>query len=819
MTILLKKYEKNALIYEEKKLSFGSLLGNIEFFSTLVPEEGGDKVVIFSENRLEWIYTIYASWKMDKIVVPIDFLSVSDEVSYIINDCKAEIIFCSNQTKEVLDSALENVNHDVEIIVFDTVKVPDKNNEIAFPEMVKDDTAFIIYTSGTTGHPKGVMLSFDNIYANIEGVCDSVPFYTNDSGVLALLPFHHILPIMGTVVAPLSVGATVVLSKSVSSEDIMNALGKNRVTMIVAVPRFYSMIRKGIMTKIEENAVAKLLFLVASKIESMFLSKKLFKKVHQKLGGNIEHLICGGAVLDPEIERDFKTLGLTLYNGYGMTEAAPMISFPRIDNVKMGAAGKPLIEKSVKIVDGEILVKGRNVMQGYYNKREETENTIVDGWLHTGDLGYLDEEENLFITGRKKELIVLPNGKNIDPIEIETKLENSTELIAEVGVFMKDDILQTLIYPNFLRIKEIGMANMDEYFRWEIIDRYNKSATPYKKIMKFTLVRNELPKTRLGKLKRFELENFIENIEKSRENIEEPEFEEYVIIKNYISVQMGKNAGPEDHLEIDLGLDSLDKVTLQVFLKNSFGIEVTESDLTENATVELLSNFVSEKKTKVEKEDIDWKKILKEDAELELPQSSLYHIFLKYFFKFFLKFFLRIKMDGIEKLPASPFILAANHQSVIDGLLVDVFLKNKTFKNTYFFAKEKHLKQWWRRYLARKNNMITMDVNRDLQGSIRKMASVLKQGGNIIIFPEGTRSRDGKLNRFKKTFAILSVELNVPVVPVAIKGALKALPKDSAFLRAGTEVCVKFLPAVSPEGYSSDKLASHVVERIEKNIE
>jgi long-chain acyl-CoA synthetase len=353
--------------------------------------------------------------------------------------------------------------------------------------------------------------------------------------------------------------------------------------------------------------------------------------------------------------------------------------------------------------------------------------------------------------------------------------------------------------------------------KWEVIDKYNQSVTPYKKVMKFSLMKEALPRTRLLKLKRF-LFPQLEMISKEKaEAITEPEFQEYKLIRDFLKELKDITIHPSDHLEIDLGLDSLDKVNLGVFLESNFGLKFTENELVSFPNLVRLAENVRDKKTKLSVEAIDWGKIFNEHLDLKLPKSWFTHNFMKNGAKIFLKLYFRLKGEGIENLPDSPFILAPNHQSFFDGLFVAVFLKNKLMKKTYFYAKEKHVQNKILKFIAAKNNVIVMDLS-DLKTSLQKMAEVLKRGKNIIIFPEGTRTQTGKIGDFKKTFAILSRELNVPIVPVAINGAYDALPRGAHFPRPWKKIKVKFLKPVSPENLTYDSLKEIVQSKVSEQL-
>ncbi|MDP2362850.1 MAG: AMP-binding protein, partial [Ignavibacteria bacterium] len=519
--MFLKDYNKTAMILKDQKIDFIQLINKVNSFSTFLPTQNLSKVAIFSENRFEWVYAFYSVWMKKAVAVPIDFMSSADDVSFILNDCKPEVIFYSNGTKEVCEKTLDQLNYKIERINLDEIKIEESNIHATFPDLNPNETAVIIYTSGTTGSPKGVMLSYDNLLVNIEAVTTDVNIYTKEDRVMILLPLHHIFPLVGTLLAPLSVGGTIVFSPSMASEDIMATL-QHEITIIIGVPRLYNLIRKGIRDKINKSGVAKLLFKLAEKKNSLSFSRKIFGSVQRKFGGKVKYMVCGGAALDKEVAKDYLTLGFEILEGFGMTECAPMITFTRPGKVLPGSAGQPLKTNEIKVVDGEIVNRGRNVMQGYYNRPEETAAIVKDGWLYTGDLGYLDDDNRIFITGRKKEIIVLSNGKNINPEEIENKILKMSEVITEIGVFEKSDMLHAVIYPDYQKAKQLGIENVEKMLKWQVIDKYNQTVTPYKKVMKFSLIKEPLPRTRLLKLKRFLLPQ-LEMISKEKlEIITEP---------------------------------------------------------------------------------------------------------------------------------------------------------------------------------------------------------------------------------------------------------------------------------------------------------
>jgi long-chain acyl-CoA synthetase len=811
------KNEKVAILTDTEKVSYGELKKNILNFSKLFDDISESRIAIFSENRLEWIYAFYSIWNNRNIPVPIDYMSGIDDVSFILNDCQPEVIFCSADRKEALKQSLKEISYEPRVIVFEEIDAaPLEGGDDAISFSADDqDTAVIIYTSGTTGSPKGVMLTFENLKSNIIGVSEHVKFYTPDQVVMMLLPLHHIFPLLGSMVATLYVGATVAMAPSLNADDIIRTLQKHKVTMLIGVPRLYSIIHKGIIDKINQSGIAKKLFKIAAILQWQGFSKKIFNTVHQKFGGNVKYLISGGAPLDPEVAVGFRTLGFEICEGYGMTESAPMITFTRPGKFFKGSAGQALPGTKIEIRDGEIVASGKNIMKGYYKRQSETDDILRDGWLYTGDLGHLDSKGRIFITGRKKEIIVLSNGKNINPAEIELKVEKLSPLVKEAAVFMMNDKLNLVIVPDEAGLKKEKVEDAQRYFRDHVLKPYNERATSSKRLLKLHISAEELPKTRLSKIQRFKLVDFVETIAPKEEVVhEKADSKELETIIEFISQQIGQQVYPEDRLIDDLALDSLAKITLIVYLENTFGVEIPEQELVKFERVRDLSNHILAHKTKHKHELINWTNILKEKVNFSLPKAGMSFNFSNFSYKAFIRSILRLHREGINNIPDGPCIIAANHQSFLDGFLIASSLKRKTMRHTYFYAKESHWKSAIKRFLARKNNVILMDVNRDLKTSLQKMAAVLRKGKNLIIFPEGTRSEDGSIGQFKQTFAILARELNVPIVPVAISGAHVAMPRGSIFPRLFKRVSIKFMKPVYPEKLSYDVL----LEKVQKIV-
>ena len=810
--------EKKSIISQQGDFSYRELLQHIQQYALLFETKSYTKVAIYSENRVEWFFSFYAALQNNCIAVPFDFMASPEDVAYMLDDCQPELIFISEGMKESFAKVESKSKHHPETIVFENHPPIHDQPETSWigPED-NETTAVIIYTSGTTGSPKGVMLSYTNLLANMKAVIDAKIFHT-ESQVLILLPLHHIFPLLGSMMVTFYSGGTTVVSPSMQSSDLMKTLADNSVTVFIGVPRLYELIYRGLMTKINKSLLAKTFLKLVYATRSRRLGKTLFKKVHKGLGGHLKFMVAGGAALNKEVGTFFYAIGFDILEGFGMTEAAPMITFPRPGKVKIGSTGQALPMMTVEIRDGEIVAKGPNVMKGYYNRPEETAEVLKDGWLYTGDLGRFDDEGFLYITGRKKEIIVLPNGKNINPVEIEHKLEFYSKGIKEVGVFIHKEMLHAAIVPDYKFLTDNAISDTNRYFREEVISPFNAELSSYKRIMQFTLLKTDLPRTRLSKLQRFKLEEMIVDSENKKSKSEHPDSAEYLAVKSFIESQVDMDISPDDHLVFDIAMDSLGKMSLIDFIEQTFGIKIEEEQLLKFPSIANIAEYIGANKLFHKEQSASWSGNLKDEQQVDLPKSSFLLKTIVSAVRGFFSLFFKFEVKGIENIPVGPCFLAPNHQTKLDAFLVLSCLDRPTLQNTFSYAKKEHVRSKIRQFLARRTNIIVMDLSRDLKESIHKMAEVVKLGKKILIFPEGTRTTSGNLGDFKKTYAILSSELNIPIVPVAISGAYEAMSSGKKKIKSGSKIVVTFLPQIEPTGWTPEQLNSEVRNQILANI-
>lgn len=818
---MLAERNKVALTYKNQEYTYKQLLQVSQMYADAFSKDcQPSKVVIYAENSPEWCFALYGAMRCNAVVVPIDVQSTKKEIEYIINDCTPDIVFISDNKVELFETIdCKGAK------IFTPSQISTHNYESVaiteIPVRTPDETMFIIYTSGTTGNPKGVMLSYKNVLFNIDAVSVSVPIFKEESNVMILLPLHHVFPLIGSLVAPLYVGSTVHIAEGMNAEAILTTLTQGKVSLIIGVPRLYDMLVKGVMNKINASPITRMLYKVVKAIGNDNLSKIVFKSVHTKFGGHIEYLVSGGAALSIETATILKTLGFYVLEGYGMTEAAPMITFTRPGRRKIGYTGDPLPNIEVKIADnGEICLKGDNVMQGYYQRKDETDQILIDGWLHTGDIGVLNKH-GLKITGRIKEIIVTSNGKNINPELLEQDFIKNSQFVEEIGIFLHKDVLHAAIRPNMTNIRLQSVENMDSLIKDEVT-KFNTQNPPYKRIKQYHIISDEFPKTRLGKLQRYKLPSLVES---PRSNADDEDLENksevYKLLKAFIEDETGGKATENDHFEIDLSMDSLSKVSLLAFIENSFDICLNEENIDELNTLGKLSTYIEEQDCELKESKITWKEILSTKIDIKLPKPGIIHWFVNSLSKVLFSVMYRFRYKGSKNIPDEPCIIVANHRSALDGLLLTYKLPHRVNKNTFFFAKEKHWRSKFTQFIAKKNNIILMDINKNVRESLQEMCAVLQKGKNIVIFPEGTRSKTNKLNKFKTTFAILSKELNVPVVPVVISGSERAVYHNVKvpFPRLFAKINVDVLKPIYPsEEQSAESMRDRVVSKIKKHL-
>ena len=508
---------KKSFTWEETKL-------NIFKLSKTIKEnvKEGDRCLLVSENRPEWFISDLAIMLSGAITVPAYTTYTDNDYKYLIEDCEPKIVIASNNDiLKKLNTTINEKNFIKKIITFDEVEkayhnlnVDNKEKYLDFNSIIKNDlsekdkiqnlnlkrssAACIIYTSGTGGNPKGVILSHGGILNNLEGACEIIkPLIDSRPVFLTWLPLSHSYEHTVQFVQ-IAVGAKVFYAEKI--EKLLDNMAEAKPTIMTAVPRFYQNLYNKININMKKQTGFKAKLIQATirlgkkkllkekmtffeKLLNLMLNVLVRKKVRKQFGGKLRAFVSGGGALDKEIGEFLNSIGLPTLQGYGLTEASPVVSCNPIHNIKVETVGPPFKGNKIKISeDGEILVKGENVMLGYWNQKEETANVIKDGWLHTGDIGEINPEDGyLKITDRKKDIIVSAGGDNISPAKIENMVTNVTEIDQCMVYGDKKNYLVALIVPNkeFLNDKETINKTI------EII---NKKLTLVERIKKIQLI-------------------------------------------------------------------------------------------------------------------------------------------------------------------------------------------------------------------------------------------------------------------------------------------------------------------------------------------
>ena len=825
--MFLERTERLALVdFDNKHINYIDLINNIKYFSEYIVELEKEKFgLIVMENRPEWIYSFFAVWDKKSAGIALDANSNSGEILYVLEDSHPNVIFCSNETEKTVFEAVEKYSskNTVKIINVDKITVEQekmnaiKNMQFELENPAGDETAAMLYTSGTTGSPKGVMLSFNNLNTEMEGLYEKGIFDYRDQ-ILAILPFHHVLPLTASVLLMLKYQTSIVFVEKIASKEIFDALEKNRVTAIIGVPRVFKLFYDGIKQQIDAKFITRFIYKMMSNVKSLKIKRKVFAKVHKKFGGHLDFIVVGGAKMDPEISRFYETLGFYALEGYGLTETAPVIAVNSKKERKIGTVGKRLYNVEIKTVDEELWVKGPIVMKGYYNKPEKTTEVITeDGWFKTGDLATIDEEGYVTIRGRKNTMIVLSNGKNIDPETLENRvIAQSNGLIKEIGIFNYKNKLAAIIVPDLLEFRKRGITNTKAYIK-NVVEDYNLKAHNYEKVLDYKLFEEELPKTRVGKTRRFMLPDLYEKNEiVKKEKTPEPTDEAYKILKEYVKKNKGIEPQPEENLELEIGMDSLDIVEFFAFIENSFGIQLDEEKFAGMPNLKLLSEYINQKATKFEDNDIDWKQIISETKPIEDNKNRWVTKFLK-IFQPIVDLYFRVKKIDRKKLTDNPQIFVSNHQSFVDPLILGSLFPNKIVFNTLFLAIDWYFKKGVMKLLVSNGNVVLIDINKNIRKSVEEIVGYLKSGKSIVIFPEGARTKDGKVAQFKKVFAIIAKELNVDIQCLGIKGAFEAYSRYMKFPKP-KKIEVAVLEKFSPEG-SYDEITQKAEKIIREYVE
>ena len=542
MNTLTHLFFENSLLYQNKTLfgfkkdgewshiSWNEASDLVQDLSLGLHEIGvrkNDKISIIAENSYKWCVVDLAIISLGAITVPGYTTSNEDEIFYLLSHSEASVVFLNSKLLSTIENILPKLDKIKHIVCIDEVKSTKLNKTInSFDNLIdkgskslgkssfkedtlykvkEDDVVSIIYTSGTSSKPKGVMLTHKSIISNILGANELVKeLEVKDHKFLSIIPLSHAYEHTAGFFLPILIGAEIFFNEN--RDQIVNDLLSVKPSLMTAVPRLYEVLHKKInnqlsnQSKITQKLFSKTIelgtkkfekreLLFIEKLQDFALDKLVRKKIQKKFGGNLKAFISGGAALNEQVGLFFQSLGINILQGYGQTECSPLISCNPINNIKMNSVGPVIKGVDVKLSkENEILVKGDSLMKGYWKDKKNTNKTIIDGWLHTGDLGSLDEDGYLKISGRINEMIVNSGGENIAPVPIENLLMSYDEIEQALVCGHNRPFLISVLIPSetLLKTNRSNVQKMKTDFQ-NIINNVNKQLSQNKKIRKFIL--------------------------------------------------------------------------------------------------------------------------------------------------------------------------------------------------------------------------------------------------------------------------------------------------------------------------------------------
>src|SRR5215472_9604474 len=849
----------------------------------------GERIAILADNHPRWVAAYLGVIAAGGTAVPLDTAYHADQVAKLLRDSGASLLVCDSKHIGVAQAAVAGagtqlVTTDLPPSIAARAPVPGHVADFesiffrqapSFVPVLRepDDVASLLYTSGTTADPKGVMLTHANLLAEAEGVFAWAHLGPEDA-LLGVLPLFHVLSQMANLLLPLVAGARAVYLSTLNTTELLRALREREITAFAVVPQFFYLIHERIFKEVAKKGVlSRLAFrtlrqtTVAGRKLGINLGPLFFGKVHALFGKRMRYLVTGGSRFDPQIGRDFYSLGVDVLEAYGLTETCGGAFVNSSDDNVIGSVGKPLKGVEAKIVDaeksedgslgsGEIAIRGPIVMKGYWNRPDRTAEVLKEGWLYTGDLGHFDADGHLIITGRKKEVIILSNGKNLYPEEIEAHYLESP-YIKEICVIGLEgpagtDKLHAVIVPNFEALRERKVVNAKEVIRFDVEGLSAKLAST-KRISGYEIWQEDLPRTTTRKLKRFEIQKMLrlgKGAENNRElNLSKPltaeetawlekaEVERALAIIREYTTSPG-TLRPADNLELDLGLDSMRRVELLVALEQELGGDVNESRLAGIYTVrELVDSIIESAASRPSAARgaqgasfAGWSAVLGEDptdpAALRISEARpiLDRIIylLTRFVKLVWKLRASVEVEGIENIPSKgAYLLCSNHQSYLDPVLLLAVLPVRVLRRLFAVGTSEIFGSGFMLMLARIMRVVVVDPDANLVPAMRAGAYGLRQGMGLILYPEGERSIDGEPKLFKKGAAILSIHLQIPIVAIAIEGLYESWPRGKPFqrfapikIRIGQPLAPPPLAKASEEAYAklTGELKTSVLE-------
>jgi long-chain acyl-CoA synthetase len=756
---------------------------------------GGDRVLFWGENRPEWIACFYGCLLRGAVVVPLDLKSAPDFVARVQQQVSAKLLLADEPQP----------NLDIPRLAFNNL--PAHSDEPYSTNAKPDDMVQIVFTSGTTAEPKGVCLTHRNLLANVAPIEKEFNRYkrweklVHPLRFLCLLPLSHVFGQLMGIFIPQLLGAEVYFSESYKPSQIVSSVKKQRINVVVTVPRVLETLRERVKAELSDDQIR------AARGRHFLRNWWAFRKIHRQFGWRFWAFITGGATLESETEAFWRHLGYAVIQGYGMTETASLTSLSHPFRMRHGSIGKPVKGQEVKLSDdGEILVRGQNVARGYWNSNG---GSITDeqGWIHTGDIGEFGPEGSIYFRGRSKETIVTAAGLKIYPTDLEAALDRQPEIKASTVIPHGTEALAVLIPRD-------EQADLNA-----AVQRANESLAEFQRIRHWIAwPKSDFPRTAgTRKVIKGQIAEAIKSM--SSEPTSAAQAGDVIaplslpVISRITRVEpTALNASA--NLADDLKLDSLGRVELLSALEDQYQIELDEAAITEATTIADIERIVSHGRSEAVAYPYPrW--------AMRFPFTWIRFIVYHVFFLPLTLIMCRVRTIGVERLAKvkPPVLFISNHVTDVDAALI-IFALPWRWRYRMAIAMAGEILREWRvnskvKYAlgAALFNVFSLPRQSGFRQSFAYAGEAVDRGFSILIFPEGTETKDGSIQPFKAGIGLLVSELNVPVVPVMLRGLFEVKQRDQRFVKPGT-VSVTFGEPLK----FSDETALEITRQLEAKL-
>jgi long-chain acyl-CoA synthetase len=777
--------------------------------SRMVDCRVGAHVGLLMEDSVQWGVAFIAAYSAGCVILPLDpsqDVAVSGQI-VADGECAA-LIFSA--TYAAAACQIKEANSGLNLLRYLSDRAEGANAPLPLVNRDPNADLAIFYTGGTTGYPKGVRMTEANLFWSVRDMLAACPITAADH-ILSILPLFHIMALLANLLGPLYVGARVTYLSGRDPAQVLAAFHDEAITCFLCVPQFYYLLVRRIFQQVDAQPPLKRFAFYRLLSLSRFLRRRmnilagrfLFRQIHDRFGPKFRLFGVGAASFSADHGETMLDLGFNLFQAYGMTETAGPVTVDPPGAHGGLTCGPPMPHARIRIHNpdqdgiGEILIAGEHLTPGYWNQPEATAELIRDGWLWSGDLGFLDANGRLRVTGRKKEVIVLSSGKNVFPEQVEYQLQKGSEFIREVcvvGLSSSDgeERLHAIVVPDFDRLKERGVTNVQDQIRYDI-ENASRSLVSWQHVHGFEIRETPLPRTSTRKLKRFEVRRLDVDRRLGDSEAHDAEPEVFELIR-----RIKKGCGPlhaDSHLELDLGFDSLERMELLSNIRARFGIEISDEQAGQIFRAGDLARLLENAAPANDGDWVSWPEILRAPlSDKEKHIASLYlrrrpvldwAIFLVCRLAGFVaRLLLNLKTSGIEEIPREyPFVVCSNHASYLDALAIAAVLPFPVFRRLFFLGASKYARAPVRRWLARMIHGVSIDAGAQARSALRLAAEGLQKGLVLCVFPEGHRSIDGALLPFHNGPSILAIEKSVPILPVGLIGTQNVWGRASRRVR------------------------------------